>query len=171
MWEDPVLKPSIGTVGGKAEAAKTADRDPNDFVTSFNRKTDVHDYLQFKRRLADEAAGEPTQPHLAGIEPARSFFRGVVKAWCRKSDREMPDRGEWRPRPPLVDYRAGRPRAWKRAVLLPGWISERRAFEKLTIALSTWFRPPDLQGSFSRILCRAIRELSCASADLLIILS
>lgn len=78
----------------------------------------------------------------------RSIFRGVAKARCRDSDRDAPDRGEWRPRPPLVDYRAGWPRAWKRAVLLPGWISERRAIEKLTIALSTWFRSRDLQGSW-----------------------
>src|SRR4051812_47587353 len=44
------------------------------------------------------------------------------------------------PGPLLVAYRAIRPRALERAVLLPGWTSERRAFEKLTIALSTWIR-------------------------------
>ena len=140
----PILQLSIGTIGRKdTEAAGTADRNSNDLVTSFDRKTHGHDCLQCNRRLADEAAVEPTRPHRAGIKPARSIHSWkVAKAWCRNSDREMSRRGEWRPKPPLVDYRARRPRAWERAVLLPGWISERRAFEKLTIAPSTWFRSP-----------------------------
>ncbi len=140
----PFSELSIGPIGRKdAEAARAAHRNSNDLVTSFDRKTHGHDCLQFNRRLADEAAVEPTQPTRAGTKPARSILSWkVAKAWCRNSDRETSRRGEWRPRPPLVDYRARRPRAWKRAVLLPGWISERRAFEKLTIALSTWFRSP-----------------------------
>jgi hypothetical protein len=58
--------------------------------------------------------------------------------WQQRSG-DFPSR-RLRPRPLLVAYRAIRPGALERAVLLPGWTSERRAVEKLTIALSTWVR-------------------------------
>jgi hypothetical protein len=49
-------------------------------------------------------------------------------------------------------------------VLLPGWISERRAFEKLFMALSTWPRPPGPSRiAFLRILGPALQNLPCIS--------
>jgi hypothetical protein len=34
-----------------------------------------------------------------------------------------------------------------RAVLLPGWTSERRTVEQITIALPDWYRTPDFQAA------------------------
>jgi hypothetical protein len=58
-----MLQLSISAIERKeTEAPKAADRSSNHLVASFNRKTHGHDCLQINRRLADEAAVEPTQP-------------------------------------------------------------------------------------------------------------
>ena len=75
--EDPIFQPSVGRIGRKdAEAARAAHRNSNDLVTSLDRKTHGHDCLQFNRRLADEAAVEPTRPTGPGPSRLVQFLRG-----------------------------------------------------------------------------------------------
>jgi hypothetical protein len=86
--EHSILQLLIGTMGrNEAETARVTDRNASDPLASFNRKTHGHDCLQCNWRLTDEAAVEPTQPTAPSSIRLVQFIRGVLKAWCRNSDR------------------------------------------------------------------------------------